>query len=304
MTDQEKTALGTHDNKCFVAATLSEINLEKATVTKNGKTSNVIRGTIVGKISDVNSITLRVYASELTNSGSPNKAYAHLEEIMTDWKSSIASAGENSALRFTCNADFSPTHYMGTNDYKMHEGVPQYRANFFTKAKENDEKFEPKAEIKCDFYVSSLRPEVGTDSQETGRWILDGWVCTYTGIEKATFIIPAEMANGVDNYIKPKQTLYVYANAVNSAITKTIVRKMAIGADHTETKTEYKNELILTGASDLSESDDPEERKRVFDETVMTNAINEYRQTIENLKNGGGQEKAGKAQEASTKPMW
>lgn len=308
MAELEKTSLKEHENKVSVVATLSELNLEKKTTTKEFKTKDgvikkdvkVISGTIVGKLSETNSITLRAYASELTNSGSENKAYTHLESLINTWDS-VASSGTDSAFRFTCNADFAPTHYKSTNDNKMHEGVAQYRANFFTKVEDDRA---AKAEIKCDLYAISVRPENGKDGEETGRWFIDGWVSTYTGIEKSTFVVPANLANGISDYIHNGDTVEIYADVVNTQKTETITKKMGIGADHVETKTTYKNELIVNGATVLNDSDNPADLQRVFDKDTMQNAINEYKKTIEALENGAGTERVTKSEPAKQKPLW
>lgn len=311
----DKTALTEHENKVTVIATLSEMHLEKKQAnktfkTKDGeqtKTVNVISGTIVGKLSETNSITLRTYASELTNSGSENKVYKHLETLMNEWPS-IAKEGTDAAIRFKTYADFAPTHYMGTNDNRMHEAVPQYRGTFFTREEDqlNDDgtlKNPNKAEIKCDLYVSSVRPESGKDG-ETGRWFVDGWVSLFSGVEKTSFVVPAEIADGISDYIHNGDTVEIYANVVNTQKTETVTKKMGIGADHVETKTTYKNELILTGANVLNDSENPADLARVFDKDEITNAINEYKKQIESLQNGGGTERVNKAAAADTKPLW
>ena len=311
----DKTALKEHENKVQVVATLSEMHLEKKKATKKIKTKdgemsqemNVISGTIVGKLSETNSITLRSYASELTNAGSENKVYKHLETLMNEWPS-IAKEGTDAAIRFSTYADFSPTHYIGTNDQKMHEGVPQYRANFYTKIedKTNEDgslKNPNKAEIRCDLYVSSVRPENGPDG-ETGRWFVDGWVSLFTGVEKATFVVPAEIADGISDYIHTGETVEIYANVVNTQKTEKIIKKMGIGADHEEIKTTFKNELVLTGANVLNDSENPADLARVFNDEEIKNAINEYKKSLDSIENGGGVEKVSKAPAADTKPLW
>ncbi|MBR1892048.1 MAG: hypothetical protein IJ815_00760 [Lachnospiraceae bacterium] len=305
---ETKTSLKEHENKVAIVATLSEMNLERKSVKRKVKTKDgefekdmrIISGTIVGKLSETNSITIRTYASELTNSGSENKAFGHLGTLMENWNS-VANSGSDSAIRFTCNADFSPTHYMGSNDNKMHEGVAQYRANFFTKV---DDDRASKAEIKCDLYVSSVRPENGKDGEETGRWFIDGWISTYTGVEKSSFVVPTELANGISDYVHVGDTLEVYANVINTAKTETITKKMGIGADHVETKTTYKNELVITGATVLNDSENPADLERVFDKEAMTNAINEYKKQVESLQNGAGTERVTKSEPAGQKPLW
>lgn len=296
MNQQEQTELRKSESRCEVGAILSEMKLEVKQVTKDNKTSNVIAGTIVGKISDTNSVTLRVYASEKTNSGDNNKVYAHLQGIMKDFQS-IAQVGEENATRFTCNGDFSPTHYLGTNDYQVHEAVPQYRGSFFTKVTDPS-KFKPKAEITAEIFIASMRPEIGKDSKETGRLILSGWVNIYNGLEKVNFIIPEDLREAAEKTYAPKQTIMVYANIVNSAIVTTTLVKAGIGKDHEETKTEYKNELIVTGASM------PYPEEKAFNEVAMTNAIEQYRQSIQKLSSGEGNDRVQKAAPAAQKPLW
>lgn len=305
MTQQEKTALKDHENKCEVIATLSEFNLEYKTRTDDkGVQVKTIQGTIVGKISDTNSITLRCYSSELTNSGDKNKVYEHLAELMGTWKDrTIASAGEENALRFNTKAEFQPTHYIG-NDKQLHEGVNQYRASFFRTEDPTKEKRPNKAEIMCDLYVASVHPESNSEG-ETGRWIIDGYVVTYSGIEKTKFVMNPDMANGIESYIYPGDTAMIYANVVNSAITTKVIKKMAFGPDREEEKTEYKNELIVTGLTKLNGDADPTLAAKAIDVDAMRNAINNYNQTIESLKNGGGKEQSvKKAEPAGQKPLW
>ena len=236
-----ETNLRQANAKAFAEGIVSEIDLKE--VTEDGKKR--VEGTVTVKTSDTNFIRYNVKVNEKTKNGGDNKTYAGIQTVMNEYKS-IAEVGEEEADKVRVSGDLNI--YTGQNGV-----VVGYKSNFFNRIKNADE-FEPKAEFSVEVFISSIVPETTTDGEETGRLLINGWVPVYdSGIEPVKLVAEGDVAAAVESMFEPGQTVEFYGEMINSRVETVREIPVAIGKPRREVKTTYKNELVITGASEAYE---------------------------------------------------
>ena len=223
------------------------LSSKKLELTKDSKGGNVIKGTLVIKVDDINSIPVGVYATEYTTKGEINKAYAGIETVMKDYKP-IAEVGEEAADRIRTTADF--------NTYRTQNGVDvvNYRSNFFNRVTSN---FEPKRKFSAEVYIESKSREIGSDQQETGRVKIKGIAPSYSGINILNMVCP--VSNEFDeNFAETAYDLFEIGSTykINGEIVNSRVEKKVTAAlGKVDGEVEYKNELVITGSTPAYEEE-------------------------------------------------
>lgn len=240
-------------------------------VTEDGATK--IQGTLTVKTSDTNFIRFNVNVNEKTKNGTDNKTYAGIQTVMDTYKS-IAEFGEEEADRVRVNGDINI--YTGQNGTNV-----GYKSNFFNRLKNPDE-LDPKAEFTIEMFISSIAPEVNTDGEETGRIVVNGWTATYAGVEPVKLIAEGEVANAVDSTFEPGQTVEFYGDVINNKIEKITEIPVAIGKPRRKVESSYKNELIITGASEAYEEGVTPEKP--YEAETIKAAIQERQNKLEEAK--------------------
>ena len=266
-----ETNLRQAETKIKIEGILSSKKLEMGK-DKNG--NDCIKGSLMIKVDELNTIPVNVYAGEKTSKGEINKAWAGINTVMNEYKS-IADVGEENADRVYTAASF--------NTYKNQNGVDvtNYKSSFFTRVSGN---LNPKREFETEGFVKSKMPEYNKDGEETGRIKLKLIAPDYAGINILELIAPEDIANDVDAGIEIGRTYQFYGEIVNSRVEKQI--PMKIGKPKIETI--FKNELIMTGAGE----EYPEEKE--YNKDTIELAIQEY----ENMQNS----KKDKEENPYTKP--
>ena len=155
------------------------------------------------------------------------------------------------------NGQIRPRSYVG-KDKQVHVGV-SYQTMFFNRYDGDPEKFEPRAWFEVEMAIASITPELYTSGEnkgeETGRAIVKGWVPTYSGIEPMTLVAPAE--DGI---------------------------AVKIGKPRFEKKTIYKNEMIITNASDAYGEDSETPTPEPYDIGAISQAITDREVRLEEEK--------------------
>lgn len=227
-----------------------------------------IKGSITVKISDTDSVRYDVKVAKKTKAGTDNKAYAGIRTVKETYKS-IKDFGLEEADKVHVSGDFNM--YANINSG---EEVIRYKSNFFNRINISaEEEFTPKAEFEIEMFIKSLIEEVDKEGEATGRLKVTGWVPVYGGIEPVTLIAPDNIAGAVDSSFNPGQTVTFYGDIINSKVVKITEIPVVIGKPKTKTETTYKNELIITGASEAYEEDVTPEKP--YDENVIKAAIAE-----------------------------
>lgn len=265
-----ETNLRQSNAKVNVEGIVSEKDLK--VVTEDGATK--IQGSLTVKTSDTNFIRFNVNVNEKTKAGTDNKTYAGIKTVMEEYKS-IAEVGEDEADRVRVNGDINI--YTGQNGTNV-----GYKSNFFNRLKNPDE-LESKAEFSIEMFISSIVPEVNTDGEETGRIVVSGWTITYAGAEPVKLIAEGEIANAVDSTFEPGQTVEFYGDVINNRIEKVTEIPVAIGKPRRKVETSYKNELIITGASEAYEEGVTPEKP--YEAETIKAAIQERQNKLEEAKN-------------------
>lgn len=239
-----ETNLRQAEAKIFATGIVSEMDLKE--VVEDGRTK--IKGSLTVKTSDVNFIKYNVNVAEKTNSGTDNKAYPGIKTVMETYKS-IAEVGEEEADRVRVSGDINPYRSNNTK-----EEVINYKSNFFSRITTDD--YEPKAEFTMEMFIEAIIPEMNSDG-ETGRILVKGWLPTYNGIEPVVLIADNDtedqIASAIESTFEPGQTVKFFGDAVNNRVVKTINIPVAIGKPKQQIKTTYKNELVITGATEAYE---------------------------------------------------
>lgn len=266
-----ETNLRQANAKVFIEGLVSEKDL--AVKTEDGKTK--ITGSLTVKTSDVNFVKFNINANEKTNAGAENKCYAGLVTVMNEYKS-IAEVGEADADKVKVSGDLNlyTAAQSGAN-------IVGFKSNFFNRVKVNEE-YEQRAEFTVEVFISSIIPEVNTDGDETGRILVKGWVPTYNGIEPITLVAPVDIASAVESTFEPGQTVEFSGDIVNNRIETVTEIPMAIGKPKKKVKVDFKNELVITGASTAYEEDVTPEKP--YDAEVIKAAIQERTNKLEEAK--------------------
>ena len=284
----KETNLRQANTNVTVEGLVSEIALEE----KKGERGNSITGSITVKTSDVNFVRLSVMSSEYKTNGEPNTVYPGIKTVMDEYKS-INKDGEEEADYVNVKGQLNMYHnyQRGTDDMG-------YRGSYFNRRpriEEYDEETEtgPRATFDVEVFIQTINPEMGHDGDETGRLLIKGWVPTYNGIEPITLVAPEEIANDIDSIFSPGQTVKFYGDLVNNRIETKVEIPVVIGKPKIERRVSYKNELVITGASEPYEEGGEVEP---YKPEVIRAAIKERENEIESKKNEAN------AKKGNTKP--
>ncbi len=239
-----ETNLRQANAKAYVTGILSEKNLEVKT--ENGVKS--IQGTLTIKTSDVNFIRFNVNVNEITKAKTPNSIYSGMETIMNEYHS-ISEVGEENATKVKVSGDVNP--FTSKNTGKNEIG---YKSNFFNRLKEGEE-FEPKAEFAVEIFISGIVPETNSEGEETGRILVNGWIPTYNGIEPITLVADSDVGSAIESNFEVGQTVEFYGDIINNRIETVTEIPVAIGKPRKKVDVKYKNDMLITGASEAYEKD-------------------------------------------------
>lgn len=248
----------------------------------NDKGENIIKGTVSVKVDDINTVRFGIYAKDKTNAGKDNPVYAGMVTVMNEYKT-IANDGADMADRVRVNGDF--------NAFRGQKGqeLINYKTSFINRIK-NAENLEPKAEFDVEVYVASKYPETDNNGEETGRLVVKGWFPTYNGIDPISFVAEKDMASDADALFEIGQTIRIFGDVINSRVEKRTIIPVALGKPREKIETSYKNELVITGASDPYEEGVTENAP--YDADAIKLAIQERENRI--------QEEAAKKSSANT----
>lgn len=240
MNEETRTDLRQGELKVSVVGKVAEIALEE-NPNKNGVMC--VTGSVSVKVSDTNQIKFNVNVPSQKKDGTPNdKVYPGILTVMREYKS-IAKYGEEEADVISVKGDINP--YRSTN---TGQDVIGYKSNFFTRIKST--KWEPESRFNAEVYLASMTPEMDKDGDETGRLIVKGWGVTYAGIEPIKFVVPKETSSDFESIYEIGQTVELWGELVNERIEIIKETPVRFGVPKKEVTTSYRNELIVTGASD------------------------------------------------------
>lgn len=280
----DSTNLRQADAKVEVVGIVSENKLEEVTV--DGKTS--IRGELVIQTDDINFVTFNVFVNEKKDNGEDNKTYAGIKTVMNEYNS-VAKVGREDATKVTVSGQIRPNSYVG-RDGQVHVSI-RNQSSFFNRYTGTLEEFDPHAWFEVEMCITSIVPETYSSGdnvgEETGRAIVKGWMPTYNGIEPITLIAPEDdgIAEAVLDGYNPGETVKFYGDIVNS---RAVIREeipVKIGKPKVKVRTIYKNEMIITNASDAYGEDSETPTPEPYDVDAIKKATIDRELRLEEEKN-------------------
>jgi hypothetical protein len=204
------------NNKVNIVGLLSENNVEQRE--KDGR--KYVTGNIKIQITPENVIPINVFAFENTKAGTKNPAYT---QIMSVCDKGISLAA--------CGGDVTKATKVRANTCRFEENMFASRFNgniisstrvtgsFFTLGASED----PKAVFTCGINIRSIKEEVNSGGEETGRLLVEGAIEQYNRWDILTFI--AESQQAVD-YIRANwekgDTVSISGRIVGKTITQTV----------------------------------------------------------------------------------
>ena len=268
-------------NKVKIEGTLSEINLDYRTYTKDGVTKDSISGSIKVRVDLENGKTLevpvRMFANKLTNDGNPNGAYAAIQRVKEEMIS-IAGCPEGATpdcIRITSGQ-------IGMQEYYNENGgltsYPSSSATFITKIKPED--CHPEATYEAEIVVIKRDNELNKDGEETGRIKVVGALVGYKGrTDVVSFYAEHDSVKDAVMSIWEENSTVTVAGDLNfSSTTEEFYKEMTFGAPRKETRTINISEFIITGGSE------PLDEEFAYDVTDIQKGLNDRKARLEATK--------------------
>ena len=239
------------NNKVNIVGLLSENNVEQRE--KDGR--KYVTGNIKIQIAPENVIPINVFAFENTKAGIKNPAYT---QIMSVCDKGISLAA--------CGGDVTKATKVRANTCRFEENMFASRFNgniisstrvtgsFFTLGASED----PKAVFTCGINIRSIKEEVNSDGEETGRLLVEGAIEQYNRWDILTFI--AENQQAVD-YIRANwekgDTVSISGRIVGKTITQTVTsdNEGGFGEPEEETRTYHRIEYVITSGGEPKEDE-------------------------------------------------
>ena len=274
------------ENRVRIEGILAEIDIKPGTFNKNGQTMESIGGSITVKVTQKISgeekelaIPVHMFASKLTNKGTPNPAYESIKKIADEYVSIAASEnGEDGAdrVRIT-NASIRMNEYYSQDGRLI--SFPRVNASFVQKINKSDCK--PEATYMTEFVVAQKNEEIDRNGEETGRYRIDAIIPQYGG--KVDVVPMYAQSPGVIDAVK---TYWEIGNTVKangrldfSATTETTIEEVDFGEPIEKTRTINRSDLIITGGSQ-----EPLEGEFAFDNAEIQNALADRKLRLEKQK--------------------
>ena len=275
------------ENKVKVEGILAEIDIKPGHFNKNGQTMESIGGHIIVKVTQKISgeekelaIPVHMFASKLTNKGTPNPAYESIKKVMDEYVSIAASEnGEEGADRVRITSGS-----VRMNEYYSQDGrlisFPRINSSFVTRINKSDCK--PEATYTAEFVVANKAEEIDRSGEPTGRYKIDAILPQYGG---KVDVVPmyaqsAGVIDAVSTYWNIGDTVKANGRLDFSATTETIVEEVDFGEPIEKTRTINRSDLIITGGSQ-----EPIEGDFAYDNKEIQEALADRKARLEAQKN-------------------
>ncbi len=273
------------ENRVKVEGILAEIDIKPGQFNKNGQMMDSIGGHIIVKVTQKISgeekelaIPVHMFASKLTNKGTPNPAYESIKKIADEYVSIAASEnGEDGADRVRITSG-----NIRMNEYYSQDGrlisFPRVNASFVNRINKSDCK--PEATYTTEFVVANKSEEIKND-EPTGRYRIDAIVPQYGGkVDVVPMFAQSEgVIDAISTYWNVGDTVKANGRLDFSATTETIIEEVDFGEPIEKTRTLNRSELIITGGSQ-----EPLEGDFAFDNAEIQSALADRKLRLEKQK--------------------
>ena len=274
------------ENRVKIEGILAEIDIKPGSFNKNGQMMESIGGSITVKVTQKISgeekelaIPVHMFASKLTNKGTPNPAYESIKKIADEYTSIAASeTGEEGAdrVRIT-NASIRMNEYYSADGRLI--SFPRVNASFVNRISKSECK--PEATYTAEFVVAAKNEELDKNGEETGRYRIDAIIPQYGGRVDVVpmFAQSKGVIDAVSTYWEVGNTVKANGRLDFSATTETTLEEVDFGEPIEKTRTINRSDLIITGGSQ-----EPLEGEFAFDNAEIQNALAERKLRLEKQK--------------------
>jgi len=247
------------NNKVNIVGLLSENNVEQRS--KDGR--NYVTGNFKIRITPENEVTVNVFSFEDTKKGTKNPAYTQ-----------IMSVCEKGVSLAACGGDVTKATKLRAGSCRLEENMFASRFNgnvvssvrvtgsFFTLGANED----PKANFSCGIAIKSIKDEVNSDGDETGRLIVEGVIQQFNRWDIINFIAESQQAvDYIRNNWEPGDTVSISGKIVGKTITQTVNKENegGFGEPEEETRTYHRVEYIITSGGEPKEEEFAYEKAKV-----------------------------------------
>ena len=274
------------ENRVKIEGILAEIDIKPGSFNKNGQMMESIGGSITVKVTQKISgeekelaIPVHMFASKLTNKGTPNPAYESIKKIADEYVSIAASEnGEEGADRIRITGAS-----IRMNEYYSADGrlisFPRVNASFVNRISKSECK--PEATYTAEFVVANKDEELDRNGEPTGRYRLDAIITQYGGRVDVVpmFAQSKGVIDAVSTYWEVGNTVKANGRLDFSATTETTLEEVDFGEPIEKTRTINRSDLIITGGSQ-----EPLEGEFAFDNAEIQNALAERKLRLEKQK--------------------
>lgn len=274
------------ENRVKIEGILAEIDIKPGSFNKNGQMMESIGGSITVKVTQKISgeekelaIPVHMFASKLTNKGTPNPAYESIKKIADEYVSIAASEnGEEGADRIRITGAS-----IRMNEYYSADGrlisFPRVNASFVNRISKSECK--PEATYTAEFVVANKDEELDRNGEPTGRYRIDAIITQYGGRVDVVpmFAQSKGVIDAVSTYWEVGNTVKANGRLDFSATTETTLEEVDFGEPIEKTRTINRSDLIITGGSQ-----EPLEGEFAFDNAEIQNALAERKLRLEKQK--------------------
>lgn len=274
------------ENRVKIEGILAEIDIKPGSFNKNGQTMESIGGSITVKVTQKISgeekelaIPVHMFASKLTNKGTPNPAYESIKKIADEYISIAASDnGEDGADRIRITSGS-----VRMNEYYSADGrlvsFPRVNASFVQRISKAECK--PEATFTTEFVVANKSEEIDRSGEVTGRYRIDAIIPQYGGRVDVVpmFAQSPGVIDAVSTYWEIGDTVKANGRLDFSATTETTLEEVDFGEPIEKTRTINRSDLIITGGSQTALEGDA-----AFDNAEIQNALADRKLRLEKQK--------------------
>ena len=220
-----------------------------------------------------------MFASKLTNAGTPNPAFESIEKVMTEYVSIASGAGEAGAdkIRIT-NGNIRMNEYY--NQQGQLVSFPRINATFISKA---TGEFRPEATWSLEFAVSSMNFVTDADGVEVEpkKLRIKVIVPQYGGKVDTMELYATNPAviDAVTTYWENQKTYNAKGRLNFTSTTREIIEECDFGEPDVRIQTVTVSELIVTKGTQS-----PLEGEMAFAPADLKRALDEHKAYVESLK--------------------
>jgi hypothetical protein len=273
------------ENRCKIEGILSEIDLKPTSFMKNGKNMDAIGGSIIVKVVQKISgkekelmIPVHMFASRITNKGTPNPAYESIKKVMDEYVSIAAAGNEEQAdrIRIT-NANIRMNEYYAQDGRLV--SFPRVNASFISKIRKDECK--PEATFTAQFAVGKKDEELNRNGEPTGRYRIDALLPQYGGkVDVVPLYAESEgVISAISTYWEVGDTVKANGRLDFSSTTDVTYQEVDFGEPVEQVRTINKSDLIITGGSQ-----EPLEGDLAYADSEIRNGLAERKARLDRMK--------------------